>query len=366
MAITRYAGDRFFGSDGDIKPSGLLDGAIYKCYDTFNEYLLLSGQWILSNPPASGGASGYSGYSGYSGLSGYSGYSGISGYSGSSGTSGYSGIQGDGPIFYADQNITSDIISASMLSRRPKVGGVSNVGFNVASGQSTYISFVTQKDVPGVSILPPGGWRFSFYGMMTTNLNTSVRITPTIGITNGPTVSSLANVTGLFTGTPFMVTGSALTRTMTYYEQTGNIYINPDNRLVWTLIADNIYPTGAGITGLAQFVMATTTSGTFFEGTVYKGLQESGSFNITSANLLAHLSQYLSGVAIYDNVPTLRSETLYQQKGAFLTKGSGVPYDAYGHLYFFEPSVTSTDDGVNIIKPDNIGGGSPGRYQLWI
>ena len=363
MAITRYAGDRFFGSDGDIKPSGLLDGAIYKCYDTFNEYLLLSGQWILSNPPASGGASGYSGYSGYSGLSGYSGYSGVSGYSGSSGASGYSGMDGDGPIFYANQNVSSDISSANALVRNKTFGGGASTVYDIVSGSTSYISCVTYPNVPGVSILPPGSWRFSFFGRIFTNQNTSVQITPTIGITNGPTVSSLANTTGLFTGTPFIVTGSSNIRTLTYYEQTGNIYINPNNRLVLTFIANNIYPTG--VSGLAQ-VLISTPSGTFFEGTVYKGLQESGSFNITSANLLAHLSQYLSGVAIYDNVPTLRSETLYQQKGAFLTKGSGVPYDAYGHLYFFEPSVTSTDDGVNIIKPDNIGGGSPGRYQLWI
>lgn len=364
MAITRYAGERFFGSDGDIKPSGLLDGAIYKCYDTFNEYLLISGQWILSNPPASGGASGYSGYSGYSGLSGVSGYSGLSGYSGSSGASGYSGIDGDGPIFYANQNVVSDIGSAGGLLRNRTVGGSVNAVFNIISGSTGYISFITPSNVPGVSILPPGTWRFSFFGRMFTDQNTSVQITPTIGITNGPTVSSMSNITGLFTGTPFMVTGSGnLTRTLTYYNQTGNIYINPDNRLVWTLIADNIYPTG--VSGLAR-VLVSTPSGTFFEGTVYKGLQESGSFNITSANLFSHLSQYLSGVAIYDNVPTLRAETLFQQKGAFLTKGSGTPYDSFGHLYFFESSNTDTDDGVNILKPDIVGGGSPGRYKLWI
>ena len=45
MAITRYAGDRFYGLDAekDILLSQVLDGAIYKASDTLEEYLKGSG-----------------------------------------------------------------------------------------------------------------------------------------------------------------------------------------------------------------------------------------------------------------------------------------------------------------------------------
>ena len=48
MAITRYAGDRFYGLDAekDVLLSQVLDGAIYKASDTLFEYLKINGYWI--------------------------------------------------------------------------------------------------------------------------------------------------------------------------------------------------------------------------------------------------------------------------------------------------------------------------------
>ena len=63
MAITRYAGDRFYGLDAekDILLSQVLDGAIYKASDTLKEYLKVSGYWYLSGGAGSSGSNGLSG-----------------------------------------------------------------------------------------------------------------------------------------------------------------------------------------------------------------------------------------------------------------------------------------------------------------
>ena len=63
MAITRYAGDRFYGLDAekDVLLSQVLDGAIYKASDTLKEYLKVSGYWYLSGGTGSSGSNGLPG-----------------------------------------------------------------------------------------------------------------------------------------------------------------------------------------------------------------------------------------------------------------------------------------------------------------
>jgi len=60
MAITRYAGDRFYGLDAEKNTllSQVLDGAIYKASDTLFEYLKVNGYWYLSGGAGNTGLSG--------------------------------------------------------------------------------------------------------------------------------------------------------------------------------------------------------------------------------------------------------------------------------------------------------------------
>ena len=66
MAITRYAGDRFYGLDAEKSSllSKVIDGAIYNASDTLFQYVKINGSWVLSS-----GGSGSSGSSGSRGSS---------------------------------------------------------------------------------------------------------------------------------------------------------------------------------------------------------------------------------------------------------------------------------------------------------
>ena len=47
MAITRYAGDRFYGLDAEKSSllSKVIDGAIYNASDTLFQYIKINGTW---------------------------------------------------------------------------------------------------------------------------------------------------------------------------------------------------------------------------------------------------------------------------------------------------------------------------------
>jgi hypothetical protein len=70
MAITRYAGDRFYGLDAEKNTllSQVLDGAIYKASDTLFEYLKIGGYWVLSGGSGGTGGIGSSGSQGGTGV----------------------------------------------------------------------------------------------------------------------------------------------------------------------------------------------------------------------------------------------------------------------------------------------------------
>lgn len=60
MGVTRYIGDRFFGTSSDIKPAGnLSDGAEFIEGDTLNTYIFItaSGGWVLETSGGSGSSS---------------------------------------------------------------------------------------------------------------------------------------------------------------------------------------------------------------------------------------------------------------------------------------------------------------------
>lgn len=53
MAIRRYAGDRFFGTSGDVKPTGVLAGAVFIESGTLASYVYLGGGstgWTADHP----------------------------------------------------------------------------------------------------------------------------------------------------------------------------------------------------------------------------------------------------------------------------------------------------------------------------
>jgi len=49
-----------------------------------------------------------------------------------------------------------------------------------------------------------------------------------------------------------------------------------------------------------------------------------------------------------------------------MIKGLVGPYDTQGHIYIFEVGSLDADDGVNVIKPNGIPNGIPGRWKLWM
>lgn len=371
MAITRFIGDRFVGLSSDTKPLNVEDYATYKEYNgTFNEYILATGVWILSNPTGEVSYSGYSGYSGYG--SGTSGYSGISGRSGYTGPQGYSGEIGDGNVFYLDRSASSDISNASQL--RQKVRNlIYYIGESIATGdgipggidfsgkRGSYTHFATSSGIPGLSVLPPGSWRFSITA--SSAVGSSLLVTPSIGITENSYLRTdlYSGITGLFTGNSFLVTGDGLgERTyVSFFDQTGEFSLKPTNRIVCSLLRQNIFPTGdAPVSYEIKYY-----TGTYFEGTIFKG-QRGGIGYYWSGALVSTFLNTTSGISHYENIPSLRAEK-YRKAAIYVTKGSGTAYDGYGGMFCFE-SITDADDGVNIIKPDDISAGSVGRYKLFL
>lgn len=374
MAITRFIGDRFVGLSSDTKPLNVEDYATYKEYNgVFNEYILVSGSWISSNPTGEISYSGYSGYSGYG--SGVSGYSGISGRSGYTGPQGYSGQIGDGNIFYLDRSIPSDVSNATPLKRR--VGGnslyIGQADGSIATGdgivggidfsgkRGTYTHFITDSGVPNLSVLPPGSWKFAIVARVYSG--SSALFTPSVGVTEHTSlqVNFYSGITGLFTGNSFLITGDnlGLRQYVTFFEQTGEFVLKPTNRIVYSLLKQNLFPTGDVIT----YPDVEYYTGTFIEGPIFKG-QRGGIGYPWSGALVSTFLNTMSGISHYENVPSLRAET-YRKAALYVTKGSGTAYDGYGGMFFFE-NITGIDDGVNIIKPNNISTGSLGRYKLFL
>lgn len=68
----------------------------------------------------------------------------------------------------------------------------------------------------------------------------------------------------------------------------------------------------------------------------------------------------------FDNVTHLRTATLLSTACTYIMKGLGAAYDTQGHIYFFEPSETTADDGVNYIRPNIIDASQPGRFRLFM
>jgi hypothetical protein len=69
MAITRYAGDRFFGLEAEKNTllSQVMDGAEFTASDSLIIYSKINGAWIPVSASSSSGSSGSSGTSGVDG-----------------------------------------------------------------------------------------------------------------------------------------------------------------------------------------------------------------------------------------------------------------------------------------------------------
>lgn len=360
--MRRYAGDSFLGYSSETKPLDVLDGAHYKCVDTFDEFLLVSGQWVKANATGVAGVSGYSGYSGYSGASGFSGYSGKSGFSGISGISGYSGVKADSNTFYITQQ-------GGRLSRVSHEGNGAGVFIQqIFSGTDYYSRHITDVGVPGISTIPPGIWNFSFqcqiggFGFPTGG---SCLFTPVIAITESTvTTSDFAGATGIITGNSFFLNTGANTaiRAESFYFQTGNINISSTNRLVYGVLMQNIFPTGTSQTNSGVFTTIFST-GTYFRSPIYDGLATGSGYGWTSpAAVISGVRDTLSGISVFCNTPELRANTGFSSS-LYILKGSGEAYDSYGGIYLFESGELSADDGVNYIKPYTR---LTGRYVKWL
>ena len=128
MAITRYAGDRFYGLDAekDILLSQVLDGAIYKASDTLKEYLKVSGYWYLS---------------------------------GGTGSSGSNGLPG-GINYFFNESLASGVSSYKQLSRNVTSTGEVIVTTALTALQTTVpiSSYITDAGDPNSVVIPPGIW----------------------------------------------------------------------------------------------------------------------------------------------------------------------------------------------------------------
>jgi len=132
MAITRYAGDRFYGLDAEKSAllSQVLDGAIYKASDTLYEYLKINGSWVLS-----GGTSGTSGTSGSNGLSG-------------------------GINYFFNESVSSGVSTYKQLSKNITAAAEQIVTVNLTALQTAapISSYITDAGDPNVTIIPGGIW----------------------------------------------------------------------------------------------------------------------------------------------------------------------------------------------------------------
>lgn len=81
--------------------------------------------------------------------------------------------------------------------------------------------------------------------------------------------------------------------------------------------------------------------------------------------VVTYSSGTCGGICVYENVTHLRTETVLSLNKVALLKGLTSAYDNEGHIYIFEPSETTADDGVNYIRPNIIDASLPGRWRLW-
>lgn len=73
-----------------------------------------------------------------------------------------------------------------------------------------------------------------------------------------------------------------------------------------------------------------------------------------------------SCMASYDTIPDLRTKTDLSSPCIVAVLGSTSAYDGFGGLYSYEEDITTTDDGVVIIKPNSISGALPGRWKKFV
>lgn len=82
---------------------------------------------------------------------------------------------------------------------------------------------------------------------------------------------------------------------------------------------------------------------------------------------LTGVSTYQIEVDGYDTVDDLRSAPVantpsWAKRAMALTFGSASVFDGTFGVYIWDPTSVAVDDGVDVIKPDNITG--PGRWRL--
>lgn len=68
----------------------------------------------------------------------------------------------------------------------------------------------------------------------------------------------------------------------------------------------------------------------------------------------------------YDTVADLRANTVYTNKGIYETSGELVADDGNGHIYIFRVASVAVDNGLSVVKPDDIDAADPGRYLQYI